>query len=317
MNDMSPSSSGLRNPVPEKPRILAVDDDRILLMMLEQKLQDQGHDVFTATNGREACEVLQRERDNVDVVLLDREMPEMNGLEVVAWMKQDRSLSRLPVIMQTGANSPEQVQEGIDAGVFYYLTKPLQDGLLNSVLSAAIRESGQQKVLRQEMSKHRNSFTLVDKCECRFRTLDEAENLSCFIANFFPDPDRVLAGLAELLINSVEHGNLGVTYEEKTELIAQGAWRDEIQKRQELAEFRDKRVEVLFAREEESLSILIQDQGKGFDWRSFMEIDPARATDNHGRGIAQANLLSFDSLEYNDVGNAVKASVTVEKELDW
>ena len=61
----------------------------------------------------------------------------------------------------------------------------------------------------------------------------------------------------------------------------------------------------------------IIDTGKGFQWRKYMEIDPARAQDNHGRGIAQANAVSFDQLEYNDIGNEVTAFVSNEAELDW
>ena len=101
-------------------RALAVDDDRTMRMILQTQLEDLGHDVLTANDGNAAWEVMLQERDRLDVVLLDREMPEMNGLEVVAKMKKDPVLSNIPVIMQTGSDSPEQIREGIDAGVFYY-----------------------------------------------------------------------------------------------------------------------------------------------------------------------------------------------------
>ena len=63
--------------------------------------------------------------------------------------------------------------------------------------------------------------------------------------------------------------------------------------------------------------VVITDQGDGFDWKKFMRIDPSRAGDNHGRGIAQANATSFDKLTYNDKGNQVIAFVGLEKQLEW
>ena len=63
--------------------------------------------------------------------------------------------------------------------------------------------------------------------------------------------------------------------------------------------------------------VVIEDEGQGFDWTKYMKIDPARAGDNHGRGIAQANTTSFDKLTYNDKGNKAVAFVGKEKQLEW
>jgi two-component system cell cycle response regulator len=54
--------------------------------------------------------------------------------------------------MQTGSDSPDQIKEGIDAGVFYYLTKPIAEEVLRSVVSSAVKESKQKKLLRAELS---------------------------------------------------------------------------------------------------------------------------------------------------------------------
>lgn len=280
-------------------------------MMLEQKLENHGHDVVTARSGEEACEILDQRKDEIDVILLDRQMPGISGLEVVDWLKKDKVLAQIPVIMQTGADRPEEIKEGIDAGVYYYLTKPIDDKLLESVLTASIREVTQRKTLRTELNSHRTSFGHIKECEFEFVTLLDAEDLACFAANCFPDPDQAVSGLAELLVNAVEHGNLGITYDEKTYLIDAGNWRGEIERRQNLPENKDKFVSMSLKREETQISISITDRGGGFDWRRYMEIDPARASHNHGRGIAQANLLSFDSLEYNDKGSIVVATLKI------
>lgn len=300
--------------------VLAVDDDRTMLMMLVSKLEEQGHTVITARNGEEACQVITKEKNKIEAILLDREMPEMDGMKVIKWMKEDPEISKIPVIMQTGADQPDQIKAGIDAGVFYYLTKPIQDTVLRSVLTAAIREKRQKNILQKEMKRHGASFKLIDNCQCTLRMLAEAEDLACFLANCFPQPDRTLGGLAELLTNAVEHGNLGISYEEKTDLIANGRWISEINRRTALPQYIDRKISVVYKRTKEAFMIKITDDGEGFDWRRFIKVDPSRSTDNHGRGIAQANMISFDKINYNDKGNEVTAFVYIqgsENDLQW
>ena len=304
--------------LPKKlPLILAVDDDRTLRMLLVNKLEELGYSVLEAQDGKQALEILLKQRNNIDAILLDREMPVMNGMALVMRMKENKELRNIPIIMQTGSDRPEQIKEGLDAGVFYYLTKPVDKDVLKSVLSAAVRETEQQRLLSSELQKHKTSFNMIDTCKFRFKTLAEAEHLATFLANCLPDAERAVGGLAELLINSVEHGNLGITYTEKTELITKGLWREEIDRRAACAEYKNKEVITTYRHKPEGYYVTIIDQGKGFDWRSFLYIDPARAADNHGRGVAMANVISFDKLTYNEAGNEVTAFVSKEEGLEW
>ncbi len=306
-------------PVPgeRKKRILAVDDDRVLLMTLVAMLEGLGYEALQAKNGGEAYDIISGQVNDLDAVLLDREMPGMNGLELLAKLASEGRFSKLPIIMQTGADRPEQIREGIDAGVFYYLTKPVDQQVLKSVLAAAVRQVEQDRTLSSELKRHRTGFALIHECRFQLRTLAEAEHLACFLASCFPDPDRIISGLAELIINAVEHGNLEISYDEKTALIEHGTWRDEILRRADLAEFSARKIDVLFRRVDDGMEVQITDDGNGFDWRPFLQIDPSRASDNHGRGIAQANSVCFDRLTFNAVGNQVTGFVRAEPELDW
>jgi len=71
---------------------------------------------------------------------------------------------------------------------------------------------------------------------------------------------------------------------------------------------------VIFEKKKNTYYLQITDQGKGFNWKSFMEFDPSRASDNHGRGIAMANMIAFDRLVYNEAGNQVTAVMDVQEE---
>jgi anti-sigma regulatory factor (Ser/Thr protein kinase) len=150
---------------------------------------------------------------------------------------------------------------------------------------------------------------MMDKGSFSFRTLEEARSLAALLANACVDPNLVVLGLTELMINAVEHGNLGIGYEEKSRLNALGKWESEIIYRLNQPEYMHKQVTVEFERRENSIIFAILDQGPGFEWRNYLEISPERALDSHGRGIAMANLISFDSIEFRGNGNEVCVTV--------
>ena len=121
----------------------------------------------------------------------------------------------------------------------------------------------------------------------------------------------MLSGISELLINAIEHGNLNISYTEKSDLKKNGQWRNEIEHRLRQDEFKNKSAKVKYSKNKNSISITVTDQGMGFDWKKYMEFSPDRAFDCNGRGIAMSNALSFDQLLYNDCGNEVTAIVKI------
>ncbi len=68
-----------------------------------------------------------------------------------------------------------------------------------------------------------------------------------------------------------------------------------------------------FERRADEVVFNIVDQGAGFDWSKYLQISPDRAFDTHGRGIAMANSISFDHIEYQGIGNEVRATVFVKE----
>jgi len=162
-----------------------------------------------------------------------------------------------------------------------------------------------------------SGFELIDTCKFKIRTVDQARILAHFAAGMFQDPARMEPGIYELLMNAVEHGCLGIGHDLKTNLLQNGTWDTEIQRRQSLPENRQKNVEVVVARRTEGLFVIITDPGPGFDWQSWMTVDPARASDTHGRGIARAKGISFDSIAFNAEGNQVAAHTRDLPEQKW
>ena len=289
--------------------VLAVDDDRVVLSLITSLLELAGYDVIQAEDGLEGWEVLRDSWQELDAVLLDRNMPGMDGLELLGKIKADPDLAQLPVVMVTAAVEKHEIAEGILAGAYYYLTKPFDKRALVSIVQTAVRDFRDLNGLRSEVGRFRKMMRLVRRSSFEFQTLSDARDLAIFLANFFPDPERVVLGLSELLVNSLEHGNLGVNYELKSELLSENRWLEEIKRLQAQPEHAEKKVEVFYERSDSEISIRICDEGEGFNWRSYLELNPERVTDNHGRGIAMARMISFDAIEYFDNGREVLCRV--------
>ena len=116
-------------------------------------------------------------------------------------------------------------------------------------------------------------------------------------------------GLSELLVNGVEHGNLGIDFAEKSRLREADRWESEVERRLALPENVCKAVRLRVLRDEERWVFEIADDGPGFDWRRFLDFDPERAFAPNGRGIALSRQLSFSSLTYIPPGNVVIVTV--------
>jgi len=292
------------------PSVLVVDDHALDRKLLTAYLTPEGYAVETASDGVEAWGKLNAEPERYDVVLLDRTMPRMDGMQLLTRMKEEEHLRMVPVIMQTALAGREQILEGIRAGAYYYLTKPYDVDMLRSVVRTAVTDHQGYKDLQSQVKKGFDSLRLLEKAVFTFQTVEQARDLGTLLANTCPDPNATVIGLTELLVNAVEHGNLGITYEEKTRLFANGTWGEEVQRRLAQPENVSQRAEVAFERADGGLRFTIRDCGKGFDWQKYMQVDPQRAFDTHGRGIAMANRLSFSHIEYRGCGNEVVGTVT-------
>jgi CheY-like chemotaxis protein len=295
--------------------ILAVDDEPFNLDIIDQYLSEAGYRVTTVGGGREALQALELHRD-IDAVVLDRMMPEVNGMEVLAAIKAHPLWRDIPVVMQTAAGQKEQVAEGMRAGAFYYLVKPYEEAMLLAMVKAAAEEAKQRKTLRSELHSFHRGITLLNEMAFRFRTVEEARDVAEFVARCFPDAPALQLGLTELAVNAIEHGNLGVTYAEKSQLLLDDCLAAELARRQQLPEYAEKFAELRLSCNRERVTIDLRDQGKGFDWRAYQELSAERAADPHGRGIAMARMLTFENLYYYGVGNELSCSILLNPRPD-
>jgi two-component system alkaline phosphatase synthesis response regulator PhoP/two-component system response regulator VicR len=103
-------------------KILAVDDEKHIVRLVQVNLERQGYEVITASDGKEALQKVEDERP--DLVVLDVMMPYMDGFEVLQNLRRNPSTREIPVIMLTAKAQDADVFKGWQSGVDCYLTKP-------------------------------------------------------------------------------------------------------------------------------------------------------------------------------------------------
>lgn len=289
-------------------RVLVVEDDHITASLLKFTLAEE-FDVTVASDGQAGWEILSRQWNEFDAILLDRMMPRLDGLSLLNRLRQGPVPCRTPVILATTLGDEVSVLEGLEAGAYYYLTKPVRPELLLAIVREAVAQHRDAVELSRVAEESALAQRYLRAGTFRYRMLEDVPLLAAWLAGLCPKPGRAVLGLQELMANAVEHGNLALSYEDKSRLMTEAGWFEELARRQALPEQRAKWVEVEFERDVEALCFTIRDMGAGFDWRPYLDFHPARLFDPNGRGIAMARNLCFDRLEYLGNGNTVQATI--------
>lgn len=294
-------------------RILVVEDEAINRAVIADCLDDPSFRLDMATDGEEAWTKLEAAHAPYHLIILDRLMPRLDGMELMKRLKASPRHANVPVIMQTAAASTEQVAEGIAAGVYYYLTKPYAPESLLAIVHAALADMAERREAGRRVRAETDAFRLAVKAEFRIRTMTEACGLAALLAHLCPDPEVAVLGLTELLVNAIEHGNLGISYAFKSQLRRENRWELEVARRSEMPEYRDRYATVLAERIAAEIRFTVIDEGDGFEWQKFLQLDAERAFAPNGRGILMARMLSFDKLEYRGKGNEVCAAICLRR----
>jgi putative two-component system response regulator len=147
--------SEILTPIMRRSRVLVVDDTESVRLLFRKLLISDGHDVVAAADGAAALEAVQRHRP--DVVLLDVDMPAMDGLEVCRRLKADPVTRLTPVVMVTGQTDLTDRLRGIEAGADEFLSKPVHPQEL--------------RVRVRSLSRVKHLIDALDSAEAAFVTL--------------------------------------------------------------------------------------------------------------------------------------------------
>jgi diguanylate cyclase (GGDEF)-like protein len=127
-------------------RLLIVEDSPTMRRVMRRFLSPAGYEIFEAGDGEEALRLAARERP--DVILLDRQIPRLDGYGVLASLREDPELGEVPVVLVTSHGEPDEVADGLTRGAHDYLRKPFEQQELVARVHAAMRTKALQDELR-------------------------------------------------------------------------------------------------------------------------------------------------------------------------
>lgn len=124
----------------EQPRVLVADDDPAILRLVQAIIEKAGYTVITARDGKEAYKLLQND-DGFSAVIFDVVMPYIQGTELVRYMKTEKRLMDIPVIIMTAEQNPRLSSESYAAGAVAFLPKPFTAAQLTTMLDVFVQKS--------------------------------------------------------------------------------------------------------------------------------------------------------------------------------
>jgi CheY-like chemotaxis protein len=262
-----------------------------------------GISVIEASDGKEALQVI--ERENPTAVLTDMQMPQMNGLELVATVRERHA--HIPVILMTAHGSEHLAIQALRAGAANYVSKKeLESELiqtLQQVLAVAAMERRRQRTL-----------SCLELREARFMLKSDPDLIGPLVELLLTDlrvmdlcdsTGRIQMGvvLLEALLNALYHGNLEVSsvlrQEDEKRFYALA------EERRDITPYRDRRILVHARVDRQMARFVICDEGPGFDTSSVNRpIEPEDLSRISGRGLLLIRAF-VDEMHHNSVGNEI------------
>lgn len=286
--------------------VLIIHNHGVYSLRVISALENKNY-VFREVVGlNNAFDLLIKENMDIHIIIVNYKYVagDVDFLKMLA--KNDR-LRDVPLILHIHEKEHENIKAFKHTSSYQWLQKPFEDHTLLTMVQSAENEYIHRRALRREIHSHQSVIGTITRGTFRIKTIEQAEALTTILSMSCPEPDRIAFGLFEMLVNSIEHGNLEIGNDEKWRLMANNLHRNEINMRLVMPEYKDRYVEITFERESDLVSFKIEDQGSGFDFANYRDKDFTANQTPHGRGIALARATSFDYLEFLGNGNKVLA----------
>ena len=143
-----------------KAHILLVEDNKVQAAIIKDYLEKNGYRVSSVEDGMSAFKAAKT--SNIDIILLDRILPDIDGNDVCRWLKLDQSTRDVPVIMLTEKSAMTDKVSGLEAGADDYLPKPFDESELNARIYVRLRNKTHQDELKQKNRQLEDMLTRVE-----------------------------------------------------------------------------------------------------------------------------------------------------------
>ena len=289
-------------------KVLAADDDEMNLFILTKILSETGYSPVGAEDGSKAWQYLMDHPRDTDILMIDRMMPGMNGLDLIGRARNYPELRFTPIIMQSGKVGAEILEEAYDAGAYHYLIKPFSNQKMSAMVMMAKYDVQKHRTLMECL---KNPAPLQKGSILTFKTPDEACAIAATLAQGSMDEIGVAEALSEILINAIEHGNLEIGIKAKKAFIANGTLQMEKEMRLAQPTLGARHVTIQVEEGPCQRIVTVQDEGAGFAWQNFITFNTSTITELCGRGINKA-IRILSKVEFLGSGNTVRCTFDLE-----
>lgn len=290
--------------------ILLIDNEPISIKSLQSLLSKADYKLELAPNAQSGYQILEADPKKYSAIILGLNSNDSN-LKLLQQINSNDELKTIAKIIRGVSADSEELELCIRSGARYYLPANISKEDLAQVIATAVRDQERYMSVEKSASTTKPLKALTEAV-FKIQNLEQAQSLAVLLANECPNPNLAAVGINEILINAIEHGNLGITYNEKTQLANIDAWLKEVNRRLLLPENQHKYVTVKFSKNPTHIHIRIVDEGNGFSWDQYQSLNNKRVLHNHGRGIVMARNLSFESLIYHGSGNDVECIIPLD-----
>ena len=284
-------------------KVLVIDDEEPIRKVLSIALKEKNYLVLTASDGKKGIEIFKSE--NPDIVITDVKMPELSGIEVTRAIKEINEDA--DVVIMTGYGSEELVIESMRAGASNFIKKPVSLQELFKILEDIIskKESKKRAVVARDIVVYENKKCIIGNDITKIWSVVNQVLFNIYATVESSVYEGLRIGLYEIIINAIEHGNLGITYEEKNKALNNNTYAQLLDEKIKEANSKNKKVVINSILDNKRFEVEIIDNGNGFDYKNLPSPDdPEKIFEAHGRGIFLASVY-FDSIEYKGNGNHV------------
>jgi len=280
-------------------RVLLIVDDPAIRDILADTLESNGRDVFVSPNNADGINKYIKIKPDLVIVNIQS----YDDLEIV---RDFFNTDPLAHIMITSPNHEHNlVVECMRCGAIDFINKPVQ---ALDIISAINRIENRSRLISI------SSESDIDCVKSEDKTLvfgNNTENLptilnqAVFNAQMVcPEIDGLKMALGEIILNSIEHGNLNISMSEKSDAIQKGIYSDFLKERMTNLDYADRVITLSVHMDSEKLVYDISDQGNGFDYKNIFNSDPYSHFGS-GLGLRIANSF-FNQIQYVGTGNHVR-----------
>lgn len=288
-------------------KVLVVEDDETAREYMVATIESLGHETASASDGIEGFKAFKTIQP--DVVFSDIQMPNMDGLELLEHVRI--ADTDVLVIIYSAIDTPEYILKALRLKANDYLVKPVSAKAIANILE-------KYADVLENRTRTREVLGLIYRRDLGMEISNKIDLLSKIVDRLMIETENALRpndrlgihlGLMEVLVNAIEHGNLAITYDQKTQAMegALNEWESLINSRLGAQPYKDRKVNIDFHMDRERCEWLITDQGAGFAWNKLPDPnDPENLVKcSHGRGIMLAK-LQFDEFIYLGSGNQIR-----------